>query len=55
MFIWAMSLFVASKTESFSDAASSMSRGEFLQVNHIHIHGIQISSGVQVGGEGGEG
>ena len=44
-----MSLFAASETELFSDAASSISWGEFLQVNGIHIHGIRVAGGVWVG------
>ena len=54
-FICAMFFLATSETESFPYAASAINWGEFLETNRVHIHGIQVSGGVLVGGEGGEG
>ena len=49
-----MSLFATVKTKSFSDASHPISWGEFSQTDCVHLHGIGVSGGLQVGGEGGE-
>ena len=54
-FICAVSFLVTSETESFPHTSSTISWRELLQADGIHIHGIGVSGGVQVGGEGGEG
>ena len=41
-FVSAVSLFTASKAKSLSDALSSISRRELLQVDGVNIHGIRI-------------
>ena len=41
-FISTVSLFTSSKAKSLSDASSSISRRELLQVDSVNIHGIRI-------------
>ena len=53
--VCAMSFFTTSEAKSLSDVVGMIGRGELFQVNGIHIHGIRVSGGVQVGGKGGEG
>ena len=42
------------ETKSFSNALCLIGWEEFSQANCVHIHGIGVSGGLQVGGEGGE-
>ena len=53
-FICTVSFLATPETESFPHAASTISWREFSEMDRVYIHGIQIFSGVQVGGEGGE-
>ena len=54
-FVCAMSLFVTSEAKSFPNAASLISWRELSQADDVHIHGVWISGGAQVGGKRGEG